>query len=83
MSTGAEPSSRGPAYPFSAIRERMATHAGPVLDFALGRFNEPPPDWLTPFVREHAERVVRRAERDEDVQGQGSRRAGRHHRVGR
>lgn len=52
-------------YQFTVIREKMRRHPGPVLDFALGRRRQPPPEWLDGVVREHAPLVMRRRQDDE------------------
>ena len=53
-------SSSGTTYQFTVIREKMRRHSGPVLDFALGRYRQPPPEWLEDFVRQHATLALRR-----------------------
>ena len=53
------------AYPFAVIRERLAKHPRPYLDFAMGRLVDPPPAWLAEFVRGEAGLALRRAGRDE------------------
>ncbi len=55
----------GTAYPFTVIRKQLNEHPRPYLDFAIGRFVEPPPAWLPDFVREESGLVLRRAGRDE------------------
>ena len=58
----------GTTYQFTVIREKMRRHAGPVLDFALGRRSQPPPEWLETFVREHAALALHRRS-DDEVEG--------------
>ena len=55
----------GTTYQFTVIREKMRRHPGPVLDFALGRRRQLPPEWLETFVREFAPLVLRRRRDDE------------------
>ncbi len=59
MASGSESDYLGSDYKFTTIRERLAGHAGPSLDFALGRHQEPPPEWVPGFVREHAGLALR------------------------
>lgn len=56
---------RGSVYPFTLLRERMRHHQGPLLDFALGRRPEPPPDWLPGLVEAHAALATRLPTADE------------------
>jgi aspartate/methionine/tyrosine aminotransferase len=56
---------QGVRYQFAVIREKMRSHPGPVLDFALGRRRQDPPDWLDGFVREHSRLALRRRTDDE------------------
>jgi aminotransferase len=44
----------------------MRRHPGPVLDFALGRYQDPPPAWLSDFVRESAQAALKRRSDDEN-----------------
>lgn len=60
-----EDSYLGSAYPLALIRERMRRHPRPFLDFALGRYVEPPPEWLSGFVKEHSALALRRSSADE------------------
>jgi aminotransferase len=55
----------GTTYQFTVIREKMRRQRGPVLDFALGRYRQPPPGWLEDFVRQHATLALRRRLDDE------------------
>jgi len=46
----------GPAssrYPIAAVRERMRQHAGPVLDFTVGRHREAPPQDVQDLLNDH------------------------------
>ncbi len=65
MSKADSGSEAGTTYQFTVIREKMRRHGGPVLDFALGRRQQPPPAWLDGVVREHAALVLRRRRDDE------------------
>jgi len=60
-----EDSYLGSAYPLALIRERMRRHPRPFLDFALGRFVEPAPEWLPGFVKEHSTLALSRSSADE------------------
>jgi len=42
-------------YPIAAIRQRIREHDGPVLDFAVGRYREDPPDAVLELIRREAE----------------------------
>jgi len=55
----------GSSYRFNVVRARMRDHPGPVLDFALGRLRQSPPDWVPDFIREHSALALRRASEDE------------------
>jgi aspartate/methionine/tyrosine aminotransferase len=38
-------------YPIAVIRQRIREHAGPVLDFAVGRYHEDPPEAVLELIR--------------------------------
>jgi aminotransferase len=65
MSKSERGSEAGTTYQFTVIRDKMRRHGGPVLDFALGRRRQPPPEWLESLVREHAPLMLRRRQDDE------------------
>ena len=42
-------------YPIAAIRQRIREHDGPVLDFAVGRYREDPPQAAVELIRREAD----------------------------